>query len=519
MRLMSLQKWVLAIISMVMVTGVLPAYSDEGDPGNGETIYLKRCVGCHGVDGDGLGPGADRLVPPPRDFTSGMFKIMSTAFEGYIPQDQDIYEMIRIGMPGTAMPGWEDMLNSQEMWDLVAYIKTFSGYDEEEAEPALEYGTQIPSSQESIDRGSELFHEEDRCSECHGLEGKGDAIKRLLGDIGERTWPRNLTKPWTYRHDNDPKSIFARVSIGIPGTQMPSFADPASSKVLSEEDRWHVANYVNSLAKVDEVVFAENTVVKSRLVDSSIPDDPYDVIWDETIPSTFMLVPQIIAEDRLFTPSNDTITVRSLYTSDEIAVLLEWDDRTKSLPGDEDAEKIAEPGLSEDRVAVQLPINLPEGMEKPYFGLGDTKNPVNLWQWNSGTTTESESVSVSTATGFGTDQVLDTNSLKGNGVYKSGTWRVLLRRNLAVDSEQELTIEPGVFIPVGFLAWDGSNGESGTKHTLTTWYWLLLEPEASTLPVFGGLLAFLLIGSLEFLWLRSASGGTPAGNRGSQDES
>ena len=56
MRLMSLQKWVLAIISMVMVTGVLPAYSDEGDPGNGETIYLKRCVMAWMVMDSGLVP-------------------------------------------------------------------------------------------------------------------------------------------------------------------------------------------------------------------------------------------------------------------------------------------------------------------------------------------------------------------------------------------------------------------------------------------------------------------------------
>ena len=48
-------------------------------------------------------------------------------------------------------------------------------------------------------------------------------------------------------------------------------------------------------------------------------------------------------------------------------MLLEWDDRTKSIPGDELAEKIADNPMSEDGVAVQLPVVIPTEMEKPYY--------------------------------------------------------------------------------------------------------------------------------------------------------
>ena len=207
-----------------------------------------RCAGCHGEDGDGLGPAAERLNPPPRDFTSGQYKITTTAFDEMVPQDEDIFRMISEGMPGTSMPGWSDLLSEQDRWDLVAYVKTFAGYDEEVAGPPVEYGQRIPSSAESIERGKELFHQQDRCSECHGERGKGNASKRLKDDNGDRTWPRNLTKPWTYRASNDPMDIFTRISTGIPGTQMPSFDDPDSQKVLTIEERWQVANYVASLA-------------------------------------------------------------------------------------------------------------------------------------------------------------------------------------------------------------------------------------------------------------------------------
>ena len=51
---------------------------------------------------------------------------------------------------------------------------------------------------------------------------------------------------------------------------------------------------------------------------------------------------------------------------------------------DEEAEKIADPGITEDAVAVQLPVQIPAGAEKPYFGMGDRAHPVNIWQWKSG---------------------------------------------------------------------------------------------------------------------------------------
>ena len=502
----ALRSWLPLTLTLCLSPGI--ALAAEGNVTNGEEIYLKRCVGCHGIDGDGLGPGSERLVPPPRDFTSGMFKFMSTAFDGYIPQDSDIYEMIDKGMPGTAMPGWQDILKSEEMWDLVAYIKVFPGYDEETAGPIVNFGEVIPISADSIEKGRELFLEDDRCSECHGQDGKGDAIKRLLGDNGERTWPRNLTKPWTFRHSNSPKDIFTRTSIGIPGTQMPSFADPASQKVLNVAQRWHVANYVNSLAKSAEVVNAENTVVKSLRSEQSVPSDPNDESWADTTPSTFILVPQIIAQTRHFTPSNDTITVRSIFGPDEIAILVEWDDRTRSLPGDEDAEKIAEPGMSEDKVVIQFPITLSDGMEKPFFGMGDKDHPVNLWQWSSGTTDEPESVSLSNAAGLEDMEDRDPAAagLMATSMYDKGTWRVVMTRPLAAgNAETDLQFTEGSFIPVAFSAWDGSNAEADTKHTLTTWYWLLLEPPTGIWPFFVAGVVMLLIVLGEALWVYSAN--------------
>jgi DMSO reductase family type II enzyme heme b subunit len=493
-------------LAFAATVAAAPVSAQQGDAKRGQAVYAQRCAVCHGAEGDGDSAAAERLNPPPRDFTEGLYKYKTTGFDDVVPNDDDLLRMIRDGMPGTAMPGWSDVLSGQDMWDLVAYIKTFAGLEEEKPSDQLDYGTQIASSPESVAAGRELFL--DRCGECHGNAGKGDAIKKLKDDSGARTWPRNLTKPWTYRASNDPRDIFTRITVGIPGTQMPSFDDPRSKKKLSIEERWHVANYVASLAKTEQVVRPANTVVKANKVDDDAPASPDDPRWKEAEPSTFFLIPQIIAEQRLFTPSNDTITVRAIYNEREIALLLVWDDRTKSIPGDAKAESIADPGIAEDAVAVQLPVRIPESSEKPYFGMGDAAHPVSLWQWTSGTANKSQDVKLINARGYKEMEVRDAAAagVVANGSYRDGTWRVVIRRPLTTEeSDKDIQFVEGAFIPIAFAAWDGSNGEKGSKHTMTTWYWLLLKPPKGAKPIVAALAVFFLIGASELWWARSAA--------------
>ncbi len=498
--------WVATLATGFLALSLGAAVSKDGDAEKGETVYLKRCLQCHGEEGDGLGPAAERLNPPPRDFTLGLYKIKSSAFDADLPNDEDLLRMVRDGMPGTAMPGWGDMLSEQDMWDVIAYIKIFAEL-EGKPEKQVAYGTRIESSPESIAAGKKLFLADDRCSECHGAEGRGDAIKKLKNDNGERTWPRNLTKSWTYRASNDPKDIYTRISAGIPTTQMPSFADPKSNKKLSIEERWHVANYVASLAKTEKVVRPENTVIKAVRVENKLPASPDDPAWDQASPTTFFMLSQIVGKVRFFKAANDTISVRALYNGDKIGIRLEWDDRTKSIPGDSKAESIAEDELMEDAVAVQFPIKIPTGMEKPYFLMGDAAKPVTLWRWSSGTTEVPESAAILDAKGIDNLESRDAaTGLTAKGSYRDGTWRAIMTRPLRTETaDKELQFEEGRFIPIAFFAWDGSNGEVDTRHAMTTWYWLLLTPSTGAKPIIFAIVAALLIGGVLLWWGRSAA--------------
>ena len=491
-------------VIIIFMTG--SATAKPGNWSTGKDIYDKRCTWCHGPDGDGAGAAQDRLNPPPRDFTYGNYKIKTSSFDSMAPNDGDVFRMIRDGMPGTAMPGWGDLLTEQEMWDLVTYVKSFVGFEPPPIKQ-IDFGSQIPSSAESIAMGKRLFEMGDRCVECHGKTGKGNASKRLMGDLGERTWARNLTKPWTFRGGHDPKDIFVRITTGIAGTVMPSFANPRSKKSLSIEDRWHVANYVASLAKTDKKVNVENTVIKADRIEGDLPATPDDERWENTAPTTFYLVPQIVGEVRFFKPSNDTITVRAMYNDRTIALLMEWDDRTRSIPGDDRAERISDTPLMEDGVAVQLPVTLPKDMEKPYFGMGDASHQVNIWHWKSGTKDTTETINIFNSNGFKAIEKRDAADigLQAKSSYIDGTWKVLMYRPLTTSSpEKDIQLTEGRFIPVAFAAWDGSNSEGGSKHTMTTWYWLLLKPSAGFKPILTSLIVVSLVVSVLLLWARSA---------------
>jgi len=85
----------------------------------GKEIFLERCVGCHGLKGNGKGPGARFLSPPPADFTSA-----DDACCGGDTGPGDFYYRILRGWTGTAMENFGDRLSVNDIWRVVLFVKT-----------------------------------------------------------------------------------------------------------------------------------------------------------------------------------------------------------------------------------------------------------------------------------------------------------------------------------------------------------------------------------------------------------
>ncbi len=90
----------------------------------GRSVYMKNCMHCHGVAGDGAGPTAKYLNPLPRDYRLGVFKFTST-----LPQERarrdDLQRIVKYGIPGTYMPSFL-LMKEEENVAVVEYIRWLS---------------------------------------------------------------------------------------------------------------------------------------------------------------------------------------------------------------------------------------------------------------------------------------------------------------------------------------------------------------------------------------------------------
>jgi len=110
-------------------------------------------------------------------------------------------------------------------------------------EEAQSWKNPIPSTEESVEKGKQIFKGKAFCVTCHGPDGKGlGNIPGLRGKL-----PRDFTdKAWqAARTDGE---LFWILKNGSPGTDMASFIP----LVLTEEEAWHVILYVRSFANVTE---------------------------------------------------------------------------------------------------------------------------------------------------------------------------------------------------------------------------------------------------------------------------
>ncbi len=461
-----------------------------GDAAQGKVIYEKKCLLCHGEKGDGNGPGAPMLDPKPRDFTKGRYKVRTSA-SGQPPTDSDLFRVISDGMPGTSMPAWK-VISETDRWNLVAYVKSFAGGAFTIAPKAAELPKEVAASKDSIARGKEMF-EAIECNKCHGNAGRGDgpSAPELTDDWGNPVRPANLTKPWLFRGGGSSRQVATRLATGLMGTPMPAFID----SVEKPEDIWHVANYVQSLrpSKPDYV-----TVLQARAVAGGIPDDPAAPFWAQQPPANFSLAGQVIVDPRNFNPSIDGVAVQAVYSDTEIAFHLTWDDPTFSK-SDPKAKTFA------DQMALQFPAKAgKEETERPYVLMGDGSNPVTLLRW-----TSDEGVGEATAWGIGkiTPKLADAVKAVGKAVFADGRYRLVIKRPRATKDHDELAFPVGRFLSVAFMAWDGGAGETESRMSFSSWYFLRLEEPASATPYIVPPVVALLTVALELLVFRGARRG------------
>lgn len=140
-------------------------YNTEYDVTQGRNYFERQCSRCHGFDAT----GNDETGAP--DLT-GRLNRAST--------DVGIFDIIRNGIPGTAMLPVAATLPDTQVWQLVAYINSLS------ADPA---NIQLPGN---VDAGLQLFSGKGDCDSCHMISGQGGRLGSDLTYVGDRRSPEEL---------------------------------------------------------------------------------------------------------------------------------------------------------------------------------------------------------------------------------------------------------------------------------------------------------------------------------------
>lgn len=228
----------------------------------GKDVYDRRCVGCHGEQGDGNGPAATFMYNHrPRNFTLAVFKFRLTT--GPLPTDGDLLRTITRGVRGTAMPTWHDLPDKDRL-AVIQYIKYELAVDKSDPANPYAYFVEEPPGQpiyigappepsaEIVARGAEMWRQA-KCWECHGDSGKGDGEKAagLKDDFGFPIRPADLTTG-QFKSGAAVEDIFRTMTTGLSGTPMPSY-----QASLPEEDRWALAYYVVALSAFKDPLTGE----------------------------------------------------------------------------------------------------------------------------------------------------------------------------------------------------------------------------------------------------------------------
>jgi mono/diheme cytochrome c family protein len=80
----------------------------------GAEVFKVNCESCHGPQGHGDGPAGAALDPTPKNLPELMPLV----------GDDFLFWRVSTGKEGTSMVAWKGVLTDEQIWQVVAYIRT-----------------------------------------------------------------------------------------------------------------------------------------------------------------------------------------------------------------------------------------------------------------------------------------------------------------------------------------------------------------------------------------------------------
>jgi mono/diheme cytochrome c family protein len=515
----------------------------SASPPSGEKLYALHCAACHSKNGDGKGIATAFLFPKPRDFRAGRFRLVSTS--NNVPTREDLHAVLLRGMPGSSMPPWkhleqkerealvdevlrlrkegaresyanvlkeEEELTEEELADeevqkeIQDYVRDFTTPGESTVVPVIE-----SPDKESIARGRDIYIKQN-CHSCHGKDGRGDGVEKMVDGEGFPTSPRDFTLG-IFKGGHDGASLFRRVAYGMPGTPMPS------SNTLPPADLVDLVHFIRSLSSEESRLAAMMNRTKIIVKAVNTMPEPFDSnAWEDFAPVNLRVLPLWWRND-----ADPNLQVQAIHDGKSIAVRLSWNDQSQD-------EHATQSESFEDAVAMELY----RGEAEPFLGMGSADHSVDVWFWDADRqtaidvedqypnivadiypfsekvvataeyhrkgTSQAEQPKISLPALAVGNQIVPTGSKSGGtdlavggpgsvtfripknqlvnsvGQWKEGRWTVEMRRALAVESPDEgVSLLPGEKASVALAVWNGSHRDRDGQKLITIWQDLELE--------------------------------------------
>lgn len=258
------------------------------------------------------------------------------------------------------------------------------------------------------------------------------------------------------------------------------------------------------------------TLVAAQAKGKLPANDPNSALWQNATALEVPLSAQTVTRPILPQTNVKSITARALYNDTQIAILVEWADKTKN-------DEVIAPEDFRDAVAVEFPLGDP----LPFVCMGQANGNVNIWQWKADWQAELtawqdmetrfpnmdvnyypfaqgahpspkdytdpnyvpalaagnllaaphvSSVENLVAGGFGTltSQPPSNQDVQGFGAWTNDQWRVIFSRDLSSAAPDDVKLATGKVYSIAFAAWDGANGERNGQKSVSQWVSLQL---------------------------------------------
>ena len=188
----------------------MPDFSGVTPMAGGARLWRDNCASCHGDSGEGDGPAADWLQPPPANLAEHTYR------RDYLMQ------VLWQGMRGTAMPAWRDFTPAA-LLALATQVEAFSVDRTDSVEPGI------------LDLGAAVYTT--HCTQCHGEQGRGDGFAAAQFDVAAVDFTRQRPSLGLG---------LAVLANGVSGTPMAPWTDR-----LSEAEMLAVTAYLRTFFSAD----------------------------------------------------------------------------------------------------------------------------------------------------------------------------------------------------------------------------------------------------------------------------